>query len=164
MMNMNALKHKGFTLIELMIVIAIIGMMATFALPSYQERIIKTQIQEGIEMVEVVKKAVSDYYRKYGRLPQDNAVLGLPVPEMFVGNFVRAVTVEDGAIHIIMGNRVNRNAKDKVISLRPAIVKEAKIVPIAWVCASAGIPEGMVVSGKDRTDLPRHFLPLDCLN
>jgi type IV pilus assembly protein PilA len=155
--------HKGFTLIELMIVIAIIGIMATYALPSWQERIIKAQIREGLEMVAPIKKAEADYYEKYGRLPADNASAGLPAPEKFVGNYVRRVAVENGAIHITFGNRVNRNANGKTLTLRPAIVTDAPIVPIAWVCAKAKVPDGMSAQGGNATDLPDHFLPLDCL-
>jgi type IV pilus assembly protein PilA len=156
--------HHGFTLIELMIVIAIIAIMSTFALPSWQERVIKTQIQEGLEMVTPIKKAQAAYYSKHGRLPVDNAGLGLPSPDKFVGNYVRRVEVENGAIHITFGNRINRNASDKTLTLRPAIVKDAPIVPIAWVCAKAKTPEGMNALGRDATDLPNHFLPLDCLS
>ena len=156
--------RRGFTLIELMIVVAIIGIMSTFALPSWQERIIKAQIQEGLEMVAPIKKAEAEYYGKYRRLPADNAALGLPAPEKFVGNYVRRVEVENGAIHITFGNRINRNASGKLLTLRPAIVQDAPVVPIAWVCAKAKAPEGMSVLGKDATTLADHFLPLDCLS
>jgi type IV pilus assembly protein PilA len=162
-MKIHAMR-RGFTLVELMIVIAIIGIMATLAMPSFQDRIIKAQIREGLEIIAPVKKAEAEYYEKYGRLPADNAGLGLPDPDKFVGNYVRRVEVEDGAIHMTFGNRVNRNASGKILTLRPAIVKDAPIVPIAWVCAKAKPPEGMSVSGTDATSLPNHFLPLDCLS
>ncbi|MCL2872856.1 MAG: pilin [Betaproteobacteria bacterium] len=110
------------------------------------------------------KRAVAIALRNRERLPADNAGLGLPAPDKFVGKYVRRVEVENGAIHITFGNRINRNARDKTLTLRPAVVKDAPIVPIAWVCAKAKAPEGMSVLGKDATNLPDHFLPLDCLS
>jgi len=158
------MRNSGFTLIELMIVVAIISILATLALPSYQDRVIKAQVGEGLVLAEVVKQAMADYYRKYGRLPKDNASAGLPAAQKIVGNFVSAVAVVDGTINITLGNRANKHAVGKVLTLRPAIVADAKIVPIAWVCGYASIPNGMAVAGKNITTLPEYHLPLDCLN
>lgn len=63
---------KGFTLIELLIVVAMISILATMALPSMQDRVMRTQVQEGIQLTEFVRQAVGDYYREKGQLPQDN--------------------------------------------------------------------------------------------
>jgi type IV pilus assembly protein PilA len=159
-----SMRQHGFTLIELMIVVAIIGILATIAVPSYQDRIIKTHVSEGILMAEVVKHAESDYYAKHGKLPKDNVTAGLPAPEKFIGNFVTSISIADGAINITFGNRTNKNAVGKVVSLRPAIVADAKIVPISWVCGNASVPTGMLVAGINATSFPPHHLPLDCLN
>jgi type IV pilus assembly protein PilA len=158
------MRNQGFTLIELMIVVAIISILATLALPSYQDRVIKAQVGEGLGLAEVVKHAAADYYAKYGKLPKDNASVGLPRAQKIVGNYVSAIGIEDGAINITLGNRVNKHASGKVVTLRPAIVPDAKIVPIAWVCGYASVPRGMVVAGKNVTTLPEYHLPLDCLN
>lgn len=158
------MRQLGFTLIELMIVVAIISILSTIAIPSYQDRIIKAHVAEGILLAEVVKRAESDYYAKYGKLPKDNASAGLPVPQKFIGNFVTEIAIADGAINITFGNRTNKNAVGKVVSLRPAIVADAKIVPISWVCGSASVPTGMVAAGTNATTFPSHHLPLDCLN
>ena len=154
----------GFTLIELMIVVAIVSILSTLALPSYQDRVIKAQVGEGLALAEVAKHAVADYYAKYGKLPKDNASAGLPPSEKIIGNFVSAIAIEGGAINITLGNRANKHAAGKVLTLRPAIVADAKIVPIAWVCGFATVPNGMVVVGKNTTSLPEYHLPLDCLN
>jgi type IV pilus assembly protein PilA len=167
-LNLNnkemSMRQRGFTLIELMIVVTIISILATIAVPSYQDRVIKAHVAEGISMAEVVKRAESDYYAKHGKLPKDNASAGLPEPQKFIGNFVTAISIVDGAINITFGNRANKNAVGKLVSLRPAIVADAKIVPISWVCGNASVPTGMVVAGMNATSLPSHHLPLDCLN
>lgn len=158
------MQRRGFTLIELMIVVAIISILATLALPSYQDRVIKAQVAEGLVLADVVKRAAADYYTKYGKLPKDNVSAGLPGAQKIIGNYVSAIGIADGAINITLGNRANKHAVGKVLTLRPAIVADAKIVPIAWVCGFASVPNGMVVIGKNVTTLPEYHLPLDCLN
>jgi len=158
------MRNLGFTLIELMIVVAIISILATLALPSYQDRVIKAQVGEGLVLAEVVKHAMAVYYVKYGKLPKDNASAGLPASQKIIGNFVSSIAVADGAINITLGNRADKHAVGKVLTLRPAVVADAKVVPIAWVCGFASVPNGMVVAGKNITSLPEYHLPLDCLN
>ena len=155
---------RGFTLIELMVVVAIMSILATLALPSYQDRVIKAQVGEGLVLADVVKHAAAEYYKKYGKLPKDNDSAGLPGAPKIIGNYVSAIGIADGAINITLGNRANKHAIGKVLSLRPAIVADAKIVPIAWVCGFASAPNSMVVIGKNLTTLPGYHLPLDCLN
>ena len=157
------MRNPGFTLIELMVVVAIISILATLALPSYQDRVIKVQVSEGIALADVVKFASADYYAKHGKLPKNNASAGLPSSNKIIGNFVSDIAIENGSINITLGNRANKHALGKIVSLRPAIVEDAKIVPIAWVCGHASVPQGMVVTGENVTTLPEYHLPLDCL-
>ena len=72
--------------------------------------------------------------------------------------------IEDGAIHITFGNRAIAAINGKTLSLRPAVVSDAPVVPVAWVCghASAPAPAQMTAEGADRTDLATNFLPLNC--
>jgi len=70
--------------------------------------------------------------------------------------------VHDGAIQLTFGNRVNNAIAGKVLSLRPAVVEDAPIVPIAWVCGSAEAPDGMQVHGQNVTDIPDQLLPVEC--
>jgi type IV pilus assembly protein PilA len=156
-------KRLGFTLIELMIVVAIIGILASLSVPSYQDRIIrKTQVEEALRLSEIAKDAVSDYYAKRGTLPKNNATAGLPESNKIIGNYVSAVEIDNGAINIILGNRVNRNVAGKVLTIRPAIVDGTPIVPIAWVCGNATPPNGMTVVGENATTLASYHLPCDC--
>ena len=161
-MNQYKTPHSGFTLIELMIVVAIISILATVALPSYQDRVIQAQTQDAIQVADIALKSVSEQYARHGTLPANNAAAGLPPADRFIGNHIESLTVDHGAIHITLGKRANKNAAGKVISMRPAVVSGERKVPVAWVCGNASAPTGMKVSGENRTSLPSYHLPLDC--
>ncbi len=155
-------KDAGFTLIELMIVIAIIGIMATMAVPSYQERVIRAEVGEGLALADFAKQAVAAYYAKTRALPRDNATAGLPPPDRIVGNYVASMSVRDGAISIEFGNQSNRNLAGKTLTLRPATVQDYPQVPISWVCGMADVPKKMKANGANLTKMPGAYLPLDC--
>ena len=154
--------NKGFTLIELMIVVSIVGILATIAMPSYQERFIRAQVAEAIGLADFAKENVAAYYRANKRMPKNNADAGLPPADKIVGNYVVSLNVNEGAIHVQFGNRVNKNAAGKVLSIRPAVVAAYPQVPIAWNCGGAEAPAGMKTFGTNQTTLPGHFLPVDC--
>lgn len=156
------MKNHGFTLIELMIVVAIIGIMATIALPTYQDAVIRAQIKEGVDLAAGLKTAISEYYVQNQKFPADNQVLNAPKPEHLIGNYTRSVAVQNGAIHITLGNRVHQQAQDKILTLRPAYVTENPNSPLVWVCGYAQAVDGMTAQGDNRTDIEPLFLPLTC--
>ena len=95
-------------------------------------------------------------------MPPDNASMGLPAPDKIVSNMVRAVTVQDGAIHISYGNRANGLLKDTTLTMRPAVVDDAPVVPVAWVCAGASAPDKMTLRGENKTTVAPAYLPANC--
>ncbi|HFA2192484.1 TPA: pilin, partial [Neisseria gonorrhoeae] len=114
---MNTLQ-KGFTLIELMIVIAIVGILAAVALPAYQDYTARAQVSEAILLAEGQKSAVTEYYLNNGEWPKDNTSAGVANPTEIKGKYVQSVTVANGVVTAQMKpSGVNNEIKDKRLSL-----------------------------------------------
>ncbi|HFC0523706.1 TPA: pilin [Neisseria gonorrhoeae] len=114
---MNTLQ-KGFTLIELMIVIAIVGILAAVALPAYQDYTARAQVSEAILLAEGQKSAVTEYYLNNGEWPKDNASAGVASASTIKGKYVQSVTVANGVVTAQMkSDGVNKEIKGKKLSL-----------------------------------------------
>ncbi|HFB3211362.1 TPA: pilin, partial [Neisseria gonorrhoeae] len=114
---MNTLQ-KGFTLIELMIVIAIVGILAAVALPAYQDYTARAQVSEAILLAEGQKSAVTEYYLNHGKWPEDNGAAGVASASTIKGKYVESVTVANGVVTAQMKpSGVNNEIKDKRLSL-----------------------------------------------
>jgi type IV pilus assembly protein PilA len=147
---------------EMVIVLAIIAILALMTVPSYQDRLVREQISAALPLADVAKTPVALSWASLQTFPATNEDAGLPVAEKIVSNLVSSVTVRGGAIDIRFGNSVNGTIKDKTLTLRPAVVEDSPIVPIAWICAAAPVPGGMAVKGEDKTDIAERYLPIIC--
>ena len=155
-------RMRGFTWIELVMVVAVLAILAAMAIPGMQDSAVKKQVKEGLALADTARTGVQTAYALTGVLPIDNEAAGLPPAQKMVGNYVRGVRVEEGAITLTFGNNASKLLTDKHVTLRPARVPGEPRVPIAWICHDTAVPKGMEIAGEDRTDLPPSHLPVEC--
>jgi type IV pilus assembly protein PilA len=128
--------QKGFTLIELMIVVAIIGILAAIAIPAYQDYTIRSQVTEGLNLASSVKAAVAESFADKGVWPADLTALGITNEPS--GKYVQYIRVEDGTINITYGIDANADKlADEVLSLKPMVSTNDDVI---WVCGDATAP------------------------
>jgi type IV pilus assembly protein PilA len=125
--------QRGFTLIELMIVVAIIAILAAIAIPAYQNYLIRTQVTEGMSLAAGAKAAVWDFNSNTGRFPPNNESAGLAKESSIVGKYVLRVNVAGGKITATFGNSANTaitaSGKDALV-LSPFTTAGS----IQWTC------------------------------
>ncbi len=140
-------KQQGFTLIELMIVVAIIGILAAIAIPAYQDYTIRAQVSEGLNLSGGAKAAVTEFFQDRGTLPADNSTAGLADNTEIQGKYVDQVTVTTGVIDVQYGNDAHAVISGAAIQLTP---DTTNVGSVAWICASAA------------TEIENKHLPAAC--
>jgi type IV pilus assembly protein PilA len=124
--------QQGFTLIELMIVVAIIGILAAIAIPAYQDYTIRAQVSEGLNLSGAAKAAVTEYYQDQGVFPGDNATAGIEAAANITGKYVTQVLVAaNGVLQVTYGNDANANIAGAVLSMTPT----DNAGSVSWACA-----------------------------
>lgn len=137
--------QKGFTLIELMIVVAIIGILAAIAIPAYQDYTIRAQISEGMTLAASAKAAVAESYLNRGEAPVNRFAAGMSAAAGDTsGKYVDQVNVTNGTITIRYGNDANQSIDQETISLTPYETADGSVV---WRCGYALAPTGLSLMG-----------------
>ena len=156
--------QKGFTLIELMIVVAIIGILAAIAIPAYQDYTIRAQVTEGLNLASAVKAGVSETFANTGAWPLDNTAAGGNNATPPSGKYVASVVVGTGTITITYGQQANSVINGQTVGLQPKISTNNDVI---WVCGYHAAPVGATdpASGAApapvNTLLPK-YLPQNC--
>ncbi|HEZ6502178.1 TPA: pilin [Neisseria meningitidis] len=162
---MNTLQ-KGFTLIELMIVIAIVGILAAVALPAYQDYTARAQVSEAILLAEGQKSAVTEYYLNHGTWPKNNTSAGVASSSTIKGKYVEKVEVKNGVITAEMkSSGVNKEIQGKKLSLwakrQDGSVKWFCGQPVTRAAANAGTDE-VTAATPDTDKINTKHLPSTC--
>ncbi|MFA7522113.1 MAG: pilin [Halothiobacillaceae bacterium] len=156
--------QKGFTLIELMIVVAIIGILAAIALPAYQDYTIRAQASEGLTLMSGAKTAVAETFINRGTWPADREEAGMsPTVTDTTGQYVTQVEVIDGEIIATYGGNANAKISGDKLVLTPYETADGSV---AWQCSSDShgpAPDNATAAaGPTIGDLPAKYAPAQC--
>jgi type IV pilus assembly protein PilA len=131
-------KQHGFTLIELMIVVAIIAILAAIAISQYGDYVIRSQVAEGTSLIDGMKTAVAEYYNNTGHFPSTNASAGLAQPNEILGNYVSSVNTANGRIIATYSSALPFKANNKIDAATLTYSAVTFSGSIAWECNKSG--------------------------
>jgi type IV pilus assembly protein PilA len=158
---MRALQ-AGFTLIELMIVVAIVGILAAIAIPAYQNYTIRAQVTEGLSIGDGWKTAIAEYYANTGVWPVQANLTGTTIS---LGKYESSVTViAGGVIQVTYGQQVNTSITGDLLGVVPYTDANKDII---WVCGLHAVPGGALTiatgaAAGGGTNVPPQYLPSVC--
>lgn len=145
------IRQQGFTLIELMIVVAIIGILAAIAVPAYNDYIIRARVSEGIQVAAAAKTAISEYRQSMAAFPTSNAQAGLPDTAAYANGYITAFTVTGNGVITITYDATATGLTAGANQLRMVPAFTAGDGQVTWQCAGA---QGAAV--------PVNYLPANC--
>jgi type IV pilus assembly protein PilA len=162
-------RSTGFTLVELMMVVGTIGLLAAIALPAYQDYIQRSKMVDVFVIADIGRRAVAEYYERWGVFPDGNAQAGLAAPEAYRSRYVRDMRIEQGAVKlaITFGGAFSPSPSKELnfgFYLRPMVNKSYPTGPIGWTCTGTEkAPATFAVIGTAGTDTPAvKHLPAVC--
>jgi len=127
--------QQGFTLIELMIVVAIIAILASMAMSAYQGYLIRAQVAEGLSLSGPLKRGVASFVNETGAFPTDNAEAALEVAGAYTGTYVNSISVAGAIISIEYGNDANAKISGETVTLTAL----NNLGSVSWTCATGGV-------------------------
>jgi type IV pilus assembly protein PilA len=157
--------QKGFTLIELMIVVAIIGILAAIAIPAYQNYTIRAQVTEGLSLADGWKTGIAEFYAQNGVFPSTSSTTGGPTAIIAAGSttgkYVQSVAVATGGQIVIQyGLQANQKINGLLLDISPGLSGNNDVV---WVCGKAGAPASLASAPPaDASTVPVQYLPGAC--
>ena len=158
--------QKGFTLIELMIVVAIIGILAAIAIPAYQNYTIRAQVTEGLSLADGWKTSIAEYYANNGAFPTCSSTTGgagcIAAAGATTGKYVTSVAIgaAPGQILITYGAQANANILGQTLTISPGLSANNDVV---WVCGTAANPPALATAPPaPATTVPAQYLPTVC--